>query len=184
MPARCWSVCRPIPRWRRRHTQMKTCPDCKQNLLRDAFGPNRANATGLQTYCRSCTNARVAIWKSANREKIKAKNRAYFKIYYEKNKSTLLAKKRTCHVANKEKIREQYRASNQKFKNAKQAWRIANAARILAQKNQRTKNLVNSYVRERLLKGTTLRPSDIPASLIHLKRSQLQLLRELKKETL
>ncbi|MCY7366511.1 MAG: endonuclease VII domain-containing protein [Frankiaceae bacterium] len=39
-------------------SEVKWCPGCKQELVREAFGSNRSSSDGLTAYCKPCHNAK------------------------------------------------------------------------------------------------------------------------------
>ena len=160
----------------------------KRGRARYAANPETERARRRAYYAanRETVLARDAAYKLANRETIAVKNAAR----YAANRETELARAAAWRAANSEKIPAMCAA-----------WRAANPARVAAYQaaylatNQQTrytkkndwhdthKSLITDlYVANILRDHTGLKRSDIPQSLITLKRAHIQLQRELKNE--
>ena len=64
---------------------MKTCSKCKVLKPSDAFGPNLRTKSGLQSWCRDCSNAFTREkWK--NDEEFRARRREYLRTPEQKEK--------------------------------------------------------------------------------------------------
>lgn len=157
---------------------MKTCKDCEQTLPAEAFVPNPKGRGGLQPYCRKCQAARSRAWAAANREANLARKRAY----YEENKQALLTQQKAYYEANKQRILEAQRKTPQENRAHVKAWVQANPDKRREMLRSQRERLLDSYVRRRLVDGTTLKPAEIPQGLIDAKREQLRILRELRKD--
>jgi len=81
----------------------KTCIRCKQNKNTNLFARNKLTADGLQTYCKSCqkdfrkpeeNKKYLAIYQKEKRNILLPKKRINSKLYYQKNRESVLEKQR------------------------------------------------------------------------------------------
>ena len=132
----------------------KKCSKCKGWLPVERFSKNKARYDGLQNTCKCC----AANAKRANPEQ----NRKDVSAWKIRNPGKWKA------------IRKLYKASNpEKYK----------AIRKLHQKRRYKRGvqeLRTFYIKDRLCKGTSLKPKDIPVELVELKRKHLKIHRQLK----
>jgi post-segregation antitoxin (ccd killing protein) len=144
---------------------MKTCQRCRQALDEHLFGKNRNQPDGLQTWCKACKS--LYHQQTYTPEK---RHEAWLK-----NRSKSLQRMAEKHALNPTAGREKAKA-----------WRIENPEKRAAAKKRshasRCKSMSDGYIKERLIKGTNLTAADIPKELIDVKREQLRILRELRKE--
>lgn len=103
------------------------------------------------------------------------RNRQLGHLWYLKNKDVLLSKNKR--IYREDKAYHYWRSWKWVQKNLESH---KNYQRQYAK--QRSENLVDVYVAERLIEGTCLTKQDIPQSLIKIKRTQLQLIRSLERK--
>jgi len=112
----------------------------------------------------------MAVWRSINAEK----NHAYEVAARKRNREKILISHAKWRADNREKVRAGYTE-----------WCKMNPERIKAQKDKariRTVvNLCDRYVKQLISANTALSSSEIPDSLVRLKRAQIKLHREVKK---
>ena len=146
--------------------------------------------------CKACFKIRTAKYYQANREKIRAKikdpefrkRKRELHAYKMQNdpeyKARYSAKRKRSRDKHKEKIRAYnlayikkntaIRKAKKKAKRLTPEYKAKERAYILAQRD----NLTDVYVRQQLVKHTTLKVADIPQSLVEAKRIQLLLKNE------
>ena len=67
----------------------KQCTKCGKIKGFDEFYKEKTGKNGLQSYCKKCKNAAASVWRKANPEKVKAKNKKETQNlpdYYVRNK--------------------------------------------------------------------------------------------------
>ena len=84
---------------------MKTCSVCRVEKLASEFNRDKKRADGLQCTCRMCAKGRIAAWRAANPEKVKAQQRHYHEV----NREVLTAKMRARYYADVEAARARVR---------------------------------------------------------------------------
>jgi len=119
-----------------------------------------------QAACKACINLYQAVYRERNRELRNAEGR----IRYQKITDRLLAYGAQYREQNRDKLRAHQRAyaSKEEIK--------------IKDREHRTRyneELRDAIVRRSLIKGTTLKPKDIPPELIEIKRTQLKIRRAL-----
>ena len=120
-----------------------------------------------QAACKAYINIYQAVYRERTREQRNAKGR----IRYPEIKDTRLAYAAKYREQNRDKLRAHQRAyaSKEEIK--------------IKDKEHRTRyneELRDAVVRRALVKGTTLKPKDIPAELIEIKRTQLKIRKAIK----
>ena len=65
---------------------MKKCTKCEKLKEDDAFVKSKYTKSGLQSWCRECTNKAIRLWKKANPEKVREEKIRYFKAHPKKNR--------------------------------------------------------------------------------------------------
>ena len=121
-------------------------------------------------------------WKKENPDKVKQsraagapKRREHAKKKYWEDPEAARLKVRQYKAANKETVKAK-----------KKEWNESNRPHLRAYYNKQTKQLSDSYIRNKLAanhkRERTLRSEDIPQELVELKRFQLLLRRELQNE--
>lgn len=144
----------------------------------------------------------MAEYNAKNKERIRAKHKAY----YEANKEKLLARHKAYAEANKEKVaaykKQWYEANKEEFlasckvyrevnkehiRQYQKAWKEANPERVNTLSKKHIKahidTLSDYYVNLQIRKGTSLKSKDIPKGLTEAKRVAILIERELR-ETL
>jgi len=121
---------------------------------------------------------RVRAWHAEHCEHV----RQYRRSRYQENKAEILAQQKLYYQQNREQILERQRKPPEVNRAHVKAWQQANPEKHRAAQKRPREQLYDSYVRRRLVDGTTLEPTDIPQGLIDAKREQLRILRELRKE--
>ena len=189
---------------------IKVCLACKQELPIDLF--RIVMLKGVQKHqqatCKPCMVAYQRAYYKANKERIQEQLREWNKQHpnYTRNWQKENLEKHKQHRENarprareraKEKYWEdpeaarlkvrQYKAANiETVKVKKKEWNQSNRPHLRAYYNKQTKQLSDSYIRNKLAanhkRERTLRSEDIPQELVELKRFQLLLRRELKNE--
>jgi hypothetical protein len=141
--------------------------------------------------CKACIVTRVAKYYQANREKILAKNKdpefkkkerelhAYKMQNDPKYRANHSAMRKRCRDKYKEKIRaynlayikknREILVAKKRAKRITEEQRKKDRAYVIAQRN----NLTDVYIRQQLVKRSTLKVADIPQSLVEAKRLQL-----------
>lgn len=188
----------------------KVCLRCKQELPIDLF--RVVMLKGVQKHqqatCKPCMTAYQKSYYEANKERIQEQIREWNKQHpnYTRDWQKENSEKHKQHRENarprareraKEKYWEnpeaarlkvrQYKAANiETVKAKKKEWNKSNRPHLRAYHNKQTKQLSDSYIRNKLAanhkRERTLRSEDIPQELVELKRFQLLLRRELKNE--
>lgn len=118
------------------------------------------------------------------------KARAYSRAYYIRNREKCLARMLARRAENPEKVREWDKRHRQKHRNKRLAHTRAYyrrhrgkiLERHLTQHKAAVVSLSDAYIKSLIIYSTTLRFSDIPQSLIALKREELRLKRLLKSQ--
>jgi hypothetical protein len=187
----------------------KVCLACKQELSIDSF--RIVVVKGAQKYqakCKPCMAAYQKAYYEANKERIleqvrewNKRNPDYHTNWQKENPDKLKRHREAARPRAREHMREQYwkdpeaarlkvrqyKAANiETVKAKKKEWNQSNRPHLRAYYNSKTKQLSDSYIRNKLAanhkRERTLRSEDIPQELVELKRFQLLLKRELKNE--
>jgi len=189
----------------------KICLRCKQELPIDLF--RVVKVKGVQKHqqatCKPCMAAYGKAYYEANKERIKEqlrdwnkKHPSYTRDWQKQNPEKHKQHRENARPRAREHMREQYwkdpeaarlkvrqyKAANiETVKARKKEWNQANRPHLRAYQNSKTKQLSDSYIRNKLAanhkRERTLRSEDIPQELVELKRFQLLIQRELKNET-
>lgn len=128
----------------------KYCPKCFKTLSLTLFHKNKSKSDGVATYCKSC------ISEYGKREDIRAKHYARMKN-------------------NAERVKEQWRRSHDN-----DGHRQRQKERVRAFMKVQSENLGDLYVKSKIARGTGIKFTDIPQSLVELKRAQMMIARALK----
>ena len=188
----------------------KVCLACKQELPIDLF--RIVMLKGVQKHqqatCKPCMTAYQKSYYEANKERIQEQIREWNKQHpnYTRDWQKENSEKHKQHRENarpraRERAKEkywknpeaarlkvrQYKAANKEtVKAKKKEWNESNRPHLRAYYNKQTKQLSDSYIRNKLAanhkRERTLRSEDIPQELVELKRLQLLLRRELQNE--
>ena len=188
----------------------KVCLACKQELPTDLFSV--VSVKGVQKHqqatCKPCMAAYRKAYYEANKERCKEqvrewnkRNPDYHTNWRKENPDKVKqsraagAPKRREHAKKKYwedpeaarlKVRQYKAANKETVKAKKKEWNESNRPHLRAYYNKQTKQLSDSYIRNKLAanhkRERTLRSEDIPQELVELKRFQLLLRRELKNE--
>jgi hypothetical protein len=188
----------------------KVCLACKQELPIDLFRVVVVKgAQKHQAKCKPCMSAYQKAYYEANKERIKEqirdwnkKHPSYTRDWQKQNPEKHKQHRENARPRAREHMREQYwkdpeaarlkvrqyKAANiETVKAKKKEWNQANRPHLRAYHNSKTKQLSDSYIRNKLAanhkRDRTLRSEDIPQELVELKRFQLLIQRELKNET-
>lgn len=111
----------------------KRCPTCKKILPLSDFGKDRRRPSKLKTYCKKCSVIRTQNWTLKNKQK----KLDYDKTYRAANRERMRARDRAKYYkdpeATKARIREKYRRNAARIKEKAKAYRkvhpaLANAA--------------------------------------------------------
>lgn len=104
----------------------KQCAACGKAKPKDQFYRDRRKSDGLHSSCKICHNARTNRYAAANREKVRAMNKAH----YAKNKDKLLIRHAQYREENREKRREiclrWYYENKEQARAISRAWSAAN----------------------------------------------------------
>jgi len=187
----------------------KVCIGCKQELPIDLF--RTVFLKGVQKHqqakCKPCMSAYQKAYYEANKKRIQEQIKEWNKLHpnytsewqkqnIEKHKQHRLNARPRARERAKEKYWEdpeaarlkvrQYKTANiETVKAKKKEWNESNRPHLRAYYNKKTKQLSDSYIRNKLAanhkRERTLRSEDIPQELVELKRFQILLQRELKK---
>lgn len=154
----------------------KRCGGCQRDLPRSAFAKNKKNLDGLYTYCRDCSAERRRAWRERNADHVKQ----YARTYSQEHREQINAKRRgkPASAADRARVvawvaanRDRYLASKRQYY---QAHKTTLAPAMRARYERMRDELHDYYVAAMLCQGTELRPQDIPAELIAMKRDQLR----------
>ena len=189
----------------------KVCLRCKQELPIDLF--RVVKVKGVQKHqqatCKPCMAAYAKAYYEANKERIKEqvrdwnkKHPSYTRDWQKQNPEKHKQHRENARPRAREHMREQYwkdpeaarlkvrqyKAANiETVKVKKKEWNQSNKPYLRAYYNSKTKQLSDSYIRNKLAanhkRERTLCSKDIPQDLVELKRLQLLIQRELKNET-
>lgn len=166
--------------------QIKICSKCKASLPIHQFSKNKSSRDGLQGRCVRCHRAAVKACNAANPERSRAAARAWVQANPERAK----AQRAAYYLNNKSRLRalQSAREKNNrpKYSAIRKNWALAHIDRARAISNKAAKkasaNLTNSVVANYLVRGTSMRPSDVPKELIEAKREQWKLVRLIKEK--
>lgn len=131
---------------------VKKCGKCNRSLPIDCFFKRIRSKDGLSWSCKECSKQYQAAYYETNKQRISTASRAY----HQANKNRLNAKRYARDLSDPEAKRARGKA-----------WRDL---------------LPSSLIRQKLARGTNLLPMNIPDSLVELKRINLMIFRELKKD--
>lgn len=187
----------------------KVCLACKQELPIDLF--RIVVLKGVQKHqqatCKPCMTAYQKSYYEANKERIQEQIREWNKRNpdlirnWRANNPDKVAKyRKAARPRARERAKEQYwedpeaarlkvrqyKAANiETVKAKKKEWNESNRPHLRAYHNKQTKQLSDSYIRNKLAanhkRERTLCSGDIPQDLVELKRLQLLIQRELRK---
>jgi hypothetical protein len=134
------------------------------------------NKNGTQRYkCKACMKELHAEHYRKNKEKVNAAHEAYKAKDPEKYREAKNRSKRENHWKYKEK-----NAARSKKYEAERPW--LKIARQKRHKDKLVSNLSDQYIRQNLVRGTSLRQADIPQDLVTVKKIILQIKRKLKEK--
>ena len=189
----------------------KVCLRCKQELPIDLF--RVVKVKGVQKHqqatCKPCMAAYRKAYYEANKERIKEQMRdwnkkhpSYIRDWQKQNPEKHKQHRENARPRARERAKEQYwedpeaarlkvrqykAANKETVKAKKKEWNESNRPHLRAYYNSKTKQLSDSYIRNKLAanhkRERTLHSKDIPQELVELKRFQILLMRELKNET-
>lgn len=156
----------------------KKCTKCGEVKSLSEFSKDKSKRSGCQSACKCC----VSIYIKANKDKIKAKDKAY----YEANKEKINANVKAYKDANKDKIKAYMnvyiKKNKDKTKTKHKKYYKANRDKIKERQkkiyNYNSDNLSDGYISHRL----AIPISSCPPELIELKRAQLKLIRAIKEQ--
>jgi hypothetical protein len=140
---------------------IKTCYKCRLTLPVSCFSKAKSRKDGLQNHCKSCV------------KKYCAENKDAYKKYCAENKDAIKERMAKYRAENKDSIKKQlakYRAEN----------KDAIKERMAKYHAFTCSTLHDSYIKHLIIQRSPLTPSDIPQSLVELKRAQLLIARKLK----
>lgn len=170
---------------------MKVCSKCRENKPVGAFHRSSREQDGLQNACKSCRSLTSKAYYTAHSDKAKAvsaawraanpdKRRATHVAWYAANREKVCATQKARYAANPDKIKAinaAWNAANpEKVKAARKAWWAANPDKKKAKRAKETARLPDWQVK------CLLNLKDAPPELIELKRLQVQIKRELKRQ--
>jgi hypothetical protein len=188
----------------------KVCLACKQELHIDSFRVVVVKGTQKhQAKCKPCMAAYTKAYYEANKEHCKKlmrewnnRNADYVRSWRVNNADKIAQYRKNARPQARKHMREQYwkdpeaaRLKSKQFRDAnpdlikakRREWNQSNKPHLRAYHNNQTKQLSDSYIRNKLAanhkRERTLRSEDIPQELVELKRFQLLIQRELKNET-
>ena len=105
---------------------MKRCPKCQETKAQSDFYRNSANASGLDSMCKTCRLTYVKARYPANRERVIAR----VKEWQHANREHVRARRAEYRAAHRAEMTE-YRQTNRETIAANaEAWRKANAGRV------------------------------------------------------
>lgn len=179
---------------------LTTCRRCRCRKEPQQFFDDTSRQSGKHPYCKECHSAKTKAYYEKNKEKVLAT----CKRYYEENKDNVLETCKRWAQNNRDRVNEINRAWKKRNPDASNAYYMRcmerdpeamrrkqkekRNKRIEAdreyQKNRqrnKRKELADDYVKQKLIVGTGLRASEIPATAVEMKRAQLRLRREVQK---
>lgn len=130
----------------------KRCPRCRKTLAAVAFNKSKSRVDGLQDYCRECKHKFDAIYRRANKKKIKAynaewwmanpeKGRIYAQAFRDRDPERARKANRDWHKSNptaaKRKARRWYVAHRQQAIEQARNWQRRNPDRLRANNAER-----------------------------------------------
>ncbi len=164
----------------------KICTKCNEVKPLSDYSAKFDGKYGYNSRCKVCELLRGKKYKEENKEKISRKN----KIYNKKNKKKLVKARKVYYLKNREKELE--RSSKWKRENRESErvrineWRKENPIKAKTsskrEAKEHVKNLTNSYMKKLLCRDLLLTYQEMPIGLLELKRTQIKLARELKKQ--
>lgn len=134
---------------------MKTCINCGETKSVSEFNKCSGKSDGLQTYCKSCTKERLAVWRASNPEKIATcravnaeKERDRKSAYAAANPEKMRASSAAWRKRNPDAVRTRraahYAANTDKERARCAAYRVANRERFrVYDHNRRARKLAN-----------------------------------------
>lgn len=146
---------------------MKYCKKCDSEKPIDDFNKDKSRPDGLFLYCKQCTRATAAAWRTKNKGKISERSAKYYREnreklveksakYYNENKDKAAKSSKKWAEKNKEKVRkikrEHYERNASEVKRKAAEWGKRNPEKVaLKGKLYRLKNRerVNAYARNR-----------------------------------
>ena len=175
----------------------KTCKKCQEDKLLEFFTKNKGCLSGRENTCKKCTGIYNQNYYLINKNKIIERSKKYYadnteickernKVYYKKNTGKCLLINRAWQRNNKEKVKEYRKKADIKrggkaHKSAK-VWVKNNLERINYLKSKSRENLSDSYVKSIITKGSSVKRQLIPKELIELKRINILITREIRKQ--
>lgn len=155
---------------------MKVCSKCRENKPVGEFYKSTASVDGVTYHCKTCVQLAKKTYYEAHKDKVKAVNAAWRAA----NPDRVKAVKAAWIAANPDKVRAErnaWKAANpDKVKAGKAAWRAANLDKYRAMRKTYAARLPDFLVKR------YLNLKDAPPELIELKRLQVQIKRELKRQ--
>ena len=109
----------------------KRCANCGIEKSSDAFNKHKANLDGLQSYCKTCQQALVKIWRENNSEWQKQQQEQYRKTHRERRRE----------------YNRQWRENNRDY------WRDYQNERLRTDINYRLNNYISAAIRRAINKN-------------------------------
>jgi hypothetical protein len=147
--------------------QVKTCSKCGETKALGFFCKNKECNDGFRPRCKECMNSYGREFRKKNPDKC----REYYRKNREKNREKIRVTSKKYYEKNKDKINEYGKERREK-----------NPEKIREIRKVYIENLPEKYVIKQITQGTGLSASSIPQELIELKRVQIQITRELRKQ--
>ena len=148
-------------------SETKTCTKCGEEKQFEFFGRVNRNKDGRRSSCNSCRKK----YYEANRQRITE----HSLTYYRENKEHCAKIQKKWREKNKEGIAEY----NKKYRVANKEYHLEYSNNY----NLKCRNILSPYYIKKLLsQNSVLKFSDIPIKLVEVKRIQMQIERELKKQ--
>jgi hypothetical protein len=159
-------------------SELKKCSKCKEIKNTSFFYKNKSKSMGISNQCKDCCKK-----YEKDNEAITLRKQIYLKEYNKKNKEKI---KEVKQIYYKKYLKEYRRKNKEKIINSerknrdKNREKINNRVRLNAKKNAIT--LSDTYIKDIISNKNHIKHSDIPIELIELKRSQILLTREIRKQ--
>ncbi len=150
------------------NARKKLCTQCKESKPLLAFFRDKSRKDGYAHRCKECSKTNYAAWYQDNKERV-SKRQADWHLA---NRERSLARSAAWRNSHREHIQARDAAY---YKAHQQQKRESSRARS----KQGAEQLSDTYVRQVLTDGTSLRYRDVPQSLVDAKREHLRVIRAL-----
>ena len=109
----------------------KRCPKCGIEKSSDDFNKHKANLSGLQSYCRTCQQKLIRVWRENNADQVKQQHQHY----------------REAHREQRREYNRQWREKNRHY------WRDYQNERLRTDTSYRLRNYIGAAIRKAIRKN-------------------------------